>query len=135
MTGFTDLHKSLIDILKHLTSLAVGTIVLMATFHEKIKGLVHVKWTLPAAIICLLLCIMYSLSTCFLTLEITKSITYMKLTTFGRHGKKQEEVRDEIMSLAERAARVDSLSSKHLIACSSLFTMGLILIGVFVVAN
>ena len=55
--------KLVVDLLKHLTTLASGAVVLIATFMDKVKP-VHLRPLIPSAIGFLLLCILSSMNGC-----------------------------------------------------------------------
>ena len=60
LTSLTDHAKFDVDILKHLTTMSTGAIVLLATFLDKLAPAKNGRLAIPIAVACFLLCIMYS---------------------------------------------------------------------------
>jgi hypothetical protein len=126
----TEHTKLFVDILKHLTTIASGAVVLIATFMDKVKP-VHLRLLIPFAIGLLLVGIVSSTDACFqlsnnlygvLLLRILSTLPGTDVST-----KAQQD-----MKRVKKTARRGLLAAR--IAFYT-FSLGMILIGVYVIGN
>jgi hypothetical protein len=78
----------IVDVMKHLTTVATGVTVLIAAFHEKFAAAAHFRWAIPISIVCLLTCIVYAVKICMIGL---------------RHGTRLLTLRKRLFLLSVRA--------------------------------
>lgn len=74
---YIDNQKTLIDLIKHITTLNTGSIVLLATFIEKVFTDTNYMWLASAAVICFMLSIVFLIScgfAIFQSIRVAKTI-------------------------------------------------------------
>jgi len=90
----TDNTKLSLDYLKHLTTLATGTLVLLTTFQGRLTG-AAIRWTIPVAMILLLFCVMYTLVLWVQTLNSLSDATVLLVNIKKRGQKKRGQKKAE----------------------------------------
>jgi len=121
-----------IDILKHLTTLSTGAIVLLATFMDKLTPAKNARIAVPFAVVCFLLCIMYSVKLMMLTWAgnslILKFKSILVQPDSDDRKKKTENVLIELKGLP-----LPSKVAIQIVQYS--FALGIVSVGIFVVCN
>jgi hypothetical protein len=141
LATLSDQTKVFVDVMKHLTTLASGAIVLIATFIDKIENK-HWRLAIPLAIGCLLLCIISAMFSC-LTLashfdfirDLRAALT-KALTAVAKGEQRNEAGWDSGIDNVASSYKVLYKTTKSAVALAALsFGCGMILIGLYVMSN
>jgi hypothetical protein len=123
--------KLAVDIMKHVTTLSSGAVVLMATFMDKIKPL-HFRTLIPWAIGFLLLGLVASMNGCFQISSNLAAAVVMRSVELFPEG-------TEDSNKAHRAMDRCSRREWHGVIAGRIgfgaFSVGMVLIGVYVIGN
>jgi hypothetical protein len=123
--------KLVVDVLKHLTTLASGAVVLIATFMDKVKS-VHLRSLISWAIGFLLLCILSSMNGCFqLSSNYSAAIALRRIALYASGTDDHTKANQDLERFKKRE-RIGVAASS--IAFGA-FSLGMILIGVYVIGN
>jgi len=126
-------YKLTIDLMKHLMSLSVGTIVVVATFHDRITKNAHMAWTLPLSIICLLLCVLFAMRVCF---DLTYSAGHItSIRALGLIGNPTDEQLQSIKKGQAQSEKREKELSRYLMGSNLTFATGVVAIAIFVLRN
>lgn len=70
MLSAAEAHMAfMVDMMKHLTTVATGVTVLIAAFHEKFAPPAQLRWAIPLGVISLLISIVYAIKVCMIGLR------------------------------------------------------------------
>lgn len=130
--------KTLIDVMKHLTTLATGVAVLIATFHEKFATAMYFRWVIPVAFVSLLVSIAYALKICMLALrqEGRRALVHTRFITFSLEqlGIKNPS-KAPIPDMTTSAEKDDQAVRFASVIANVAFFVALCALGAFVLAN
>jgi hypothetical protein len=121
-----------LDVSKHLTTLSTGAIILLATFMDKLMPVRSVRFAIPIAVVCFLLCIMYSVKLMMLAWACNASITRLKVILVEPEGDARTRKLETLMIQVKKLP-LPSKVAFQIVQYS--FALGIISVGVFVVAN
>jgi hypothetical protein len=131
--ALTAISGRTLDLMKHLTTLSSGVIVLLVTFRQQVAATTHWKALLPIAIASFVICILYAVVVCDRIIGIEQRVGTVYI--FAKHdalkaeqklafSSYEKEVKDYSKSLSV-GGRITSVS----------FSSGIILLGAFIVRN
>jgi hypothetical protein len=121
-----------IDLAKHTMTFAAGTIVLIATFLDKISPVRCVKAALPTAIVALLISIVFAFAYCFAALKMQLLINSFIIAI--KHRRAANRAAD--MAAADRKLKKQTTYTDALLPIFILsFVVGIVSLGVFVIGN
>jgi hypothetical protein len=128
-----DVNKTLVDLMKHITTLSAGIIVVIATFADKFADANKFTWALPWAVICLLCAILYALKICvvgtMLNIHLSAVTTAILLIQSDTELKSKVEAIQQPVKLLERSKNFG------IYAVDLLFFAGVVLLSLFVLTN
>ena len=131
LATLSDHTKLVVDILKHLTTLATGSILLIATFIDKVKPATHYKAVLSFSIGLLLLAVLCATNAC---IQLTTNYTYaIKLRSAV--AQKSENLETAISELAKPFVKREERARAAAWIASTSFGLAIILIGIYIIGN
>lgn len=132
LTSGAEHAKLDVDILKHLTTLSTGAIVVLATFMDKLAPARHVRIAIPMAIVCFLLCILYAVKGMMLA-WVSSGLLLQIRTAFAPGNEEQRAQQTEQVLQVSRKLPLPSKVAFQIVQYS--FTLGIASVGLFVVCN
>jgi NADH:ubiquinone oxidoreductase subunit 3 (subunit A) len=124
-------NKLDIDVYKHLTTLSTGSIVLTASFLDRVKPNSSLKLAIPIAVVFLLFCTMYCVKSILLVRAASAAITRIRSVEVIAPENQAKEF-EAMFVILKKAARGTEINF-YFIQYSFMF--GLTALVVFVVAN
>jgi len=125
--------KVTIDWMKHLMSLSIGTIVVVATFHDRISKNAFMVWTLPLSIICLLLSILCAMRVSFDLVYNDLHTTTLRI--FSLTGNVTEQQMQSMGKSHAQAVKREEGLKRYLFSTNLTFAAGVVALVLFVVRN
>lgn len=125
--------KVIVDFMKHLMSLSVGIIVVLATFHDRFSKASKMLWLLPCSMVCLFMCVGFALRVCFDLIYNDRHIT--ELRVFALAGKITDEQTASVKKGQALTERRDKHLGRFLVLTNFAFGAGVVGIALFVFRN
>lgn len=127
----------IVDVAKHMTTVATGVLVLIAAFYEKFAAAAHLRLAIPVAVVALLTSIVFTLRICMLALRQASRLALLRRRLIG--------ISTKILGVEVPLEAVDTIPNdagkddKALSVCFSIanwaFFVGVCAVGSFIVAN
>jgi len=128
-----DIYKYENDVMKQLTTISSGILILAATFHERLAAALHVKWAIAFSILALLVCVLFSVKACLQSVAVVSLYTQAQVSI--ALGGSAEKVSKDIVELITTKKKTDKSMEGAFRISHYCFALGVVLLGIFIIYN
>ena len=125
--------KVIIDFMKHLMTLSVGIIVVIATVHDRLSKGAKMLWLLPLSTVCLFACVAFALRVCFDLMYNDRNL--IEIRVFALSGNITKEQAESVRKGQALTEKRDKQLGRFLVLVNLAFGAGVVGIAIFVLRN